>query len=459
MESSVPQRPLTVYIETYGCQMNKNDSELIRGILRASGFGLTDSLETADIALVNTCSVREHAEERVLGRIAMLSGWKRRRTHRRLAVLGCMAQRLGRGLAEMRPYVDVIVGPDGYRRLPELLAEDLPRTRVHDALDAGELYSGVDPARAPDVCGWVTVSRGCDNFCAYCIVPHVRGRERSRPARDIADEAARMARDGFREVTLLGQNVNSYRDGDTDFASLLGRISAVPGLERIRFMTSHPRDCSDRLLEAMAALPRVCPHLHLPVQSGSTSVLARMNRGYTADHYRQRVLEARRRVPGLSVTTDLLVGFPGETESEFRETMDLVAELRFDEAFMYRFSPRAGTAAAALPDPVPGAERSRRLSELIGLQRKITLETRAEWIGRTAEVLAEGPSARSEGEWMGRTPQGHVVVFDAAGAAPGRTLRLRLSALNGATLKGVPAAGPGESVQPQCHLDGGCVCS
>ncbi len=315
MEASLSGRP-SIFVETYGCQMNKNDSELIRGLLDESGYPMAEHWESADVVLVNTCSVREHAERRVLGRLGVLAGWKRLSPNRRIGVLGCMAQRLGASLGELRPCVDFIVGPDGYRSLPELISgSSSPATDT--LFRPEELYGGIRPMRDSGFNAWVTVSRGCVNFCSYCIVPYTRGPERCRPAGDILSEIESLAGRGFREITLLGQNVNSWRDGEMDFADLLRRTAAVDGLLRVRFMTSHPKDLTERLLDAMAETPAVCPHLHLPVQSGSDRILERMNRKYDRKHYLEIVRKARERMPYLGLTTDIMVGFPGETEADF----------------------------------------------------------------------------------------------------------------------------------------------
>jgi len=426
----------SIFIETYGCQMNKNDSELIRGILLESGFRFSDDWDSSDVILINTCSVRDHAERRVLGRIGALAGWKKKSPHRRIGVLGCMAQRLGDELAGIKPQVDLIVGPDAYRRLPELLAGPTQRPEVHAELRPEELYSGVAPVREPGVSGWVTISRGCGNFCSYCIVPYTRGAERCRPAVEILREIEEMTGQGFREATLLGQNVNSYKDGKTDFAGLLERVARIPELLRIRFMTSHPKDLSDRLLETMASESKICPHIHLPVQSGSTRILGLMNRGYTRDHVLERAAKARERIRGVSLTTDVMVGYPGETEGDFQESMDLVAEVRFQEAFTYAYSPRNGTDAADQPDSLPDDEKMRRLGALIDLQRGITLEIKRAMVGRTVEVLPEKPSARSAEEWMGKTPCAHVVVFRKDGTRAGLPVQVLIESCTGATLRG-----------------------
>jgi tRNA-2-methylthio-N6-dimethylallyladenosine synthase len=446
------KRKPSIFIETYGCQMNKNDSELIRGILQDADFRLTGEWTSADIVLLNTCSVREHAEQRVLGRIGVLAGWKRQSPGRRIGVLGCMAQRLGGEWAKLKPCVDFVVGPDGYRTLPELLSGTGGKPVVAADFRPGELYSGVRPVREPGATGWVTISRGCDNFCSYCIVPYARGPERSRPSGEILREIGEMTGLGFREVTLLGQNVNSYADGSIDFPGLLESVSRIPGLLRVRFMTSHPKDLSDRLLGVMASGGPICPHIHLPVQSGSDRVLEMMNRGYTAGRYLERVRKARERMPSVSLTTDVMVGYPGESETDFQDTMKLVEEVRFDEAYTYAYSPRSGTAAAGHPGTVPEDEKFRRLGELIDLQRSISVSIRRAMVGTTVEVFPEKPSARSDDEWMGRTPGGHVVVFGRDGAQAGHPARVLLESCSGATLRGrVTRDIPHETVREDTH--------
>jgi tRNA-2-methylthio-N6-dimethylallyladenosine synthase len=448
------KRKPSIFIETYGCQMNKNDSELIRGILKESDFRLTDDWTSADIVLLNTCSVREHAEQRVLGRIGVLAGWKRQAPGRKIGVLGCMAQRLGGEWARLKPCVDFVVGPDGYRTLPAIISGTGNRPGMVAECRPGEMYSGVKAVRDPGVTGWVTISRGCDNFCSYCIVPYTRGPERSRPSGEILREIFDMTGLGFREVTLLGQNVNSYADGDTDFPDLLERVSRIPGLLRVRFMTSHPKDLSDRLLEVMSSGGAICPHIHLPVQSGSDRILERMNRGYTAGHYLERVRKARERMPGISLTTDVMVGYPGESEADFLDTMKLMEEVRFDEAYTYAYSTRTGTAAADHPGAVPEDEKFRRLGELIDLQRGIAISIRRAMVGSTVEVFPEKPSARSADEWMGRTPGGHVVVFGRDGAQEGLPVRVTLESCSGATLRGRVTRGRRhETVREDTHAD------
>lgn len=425
-----------IFIETYGCQMNKYDSELIQTILEKAGYVFTSVPEKADVILINTCSVRAHAEERALGRISVLSSWKRSSPHRKLGVVGCMAQRLGEELVQLKPYIDFVVGPDGYRDLPQIIQEANIRPIVHIPQNREEVYQGIFPSVNSEVCAWVTISRGCSNFCAYCIVPYTRGPERHRPYPEILKEVTYKIQHGIREITLLGQNVNSYQDGEIDFPRLLQLVSEIDGHFRIRFLTSHPKDISDRLFEVMAASPKISPHLHLPLQSGSNRILEKMNRKYTREKYIEIVEKARAQIPNLALSTDVLVGFPGETEADFEQTCALLKEIRFDDAFTYYFSPRKGTQAAEMKEQVPMPQRLERLKKLIDLQRSISLDLKCKWIGKTVEVLVESPSRRSSKEWMGRSPQNHVVVFSAPEAKPGDFVHVHIEALQGTTFRG-----------------------
>jgi tRNA-2-methylthio-N6-dimethylallyladenosine synthase len=436
MENLALKKKTSVYIETYGCQMNKYDSELVSGLLIRHGYHLTDSFDKADIVMINTCSVRDHAEKRVLGRIGAMAAWKRRVPDRKLGIIGCMGQRLGSDLLKKKPYLDFIVGPDSYSDLPEILNNGFSGPCIRTRLDEKEVYDGIRPEREPGVSGWIAISRGCDNFCSYCIVPYTRGRERSRSAMDILAELKTMAEQGYREVTFLGQNVNSYHDGDADFPDLLRSAAREKGILRIRFMTSHPKDVSDRLLDAMADEAKLCPHLHLPVQSGANRILDRMHRGYTRKHVLQWIEKARKKIPHLAVTSDIMVGFPGETEAEFRQTCTLVEEVRFDEAYTYAYSPRPGTQAARWEETLSPREKSDRLAELIRIQRGITVEIKRGMVGSRFEVFVEGTSRRSDREWMGKTPANHVVVFPGESSLRGDLVRVRIEQCRGATLRG-----------------------
>lgn len=406
----------SVYIETYGCQMNVADSELVASILNDSGYQITATAEQADIILLNTCAVREHAEERVIGRVSQLNGLRAHRPNLTLGILGCMAQHLSKTLATRAPFVDLVMGPDGYRRLPQILAQSSNDALLDVRLDRTENYIGVDPVRTSGTNAWVTIIRGCDKFCTFCIVPYVRGRERSISAEETIRQVQDIAAAGFKEVTLLGQTVNSYREGDTDFADLLRRVSAVDGIERVRFTSPYPVDFTDRVIAAMAEIDAVCPSLHLPVQSGSNAQLDLMRRGYSIEEYRTLVQKLRAAVPDLALTTDIITGFCGETDEDFRQTYELMEEMRYDSAFMFKYSEREGTYAhKQMPDTVAEAVKGERLQQVIKLQEGISRELNQAWIGRTVEVLVEGPSKRptAEGQpcFFGRTRQGKTAIF------------------------------------------------
>ena len=405
-----------VYIETYGCQMNVADSELVASILADAGFQITEQADRADIILLNTCAVRERAEERVIGRVSQLNGLRAHRPNLTLGILGCMAQHLSKTLPDRAPFVDLVMGPDSYRRLPQLLAQSSDDALLDVRLDRSENYSGVHPQRTIGTNAWVTIIRGCDKFCTFCIVPFVRGRERSVAADDIVRQVQRIAAEGFKEVTLLGQTVNSYRADNVDFADLLRQVSQVEGIERVRFTSPYPVDFTDRVIDAMAEVGPVCPSLHLPVQSGSDEQLARMRRGYTIGQYRQLVQKLRAALPDLALTTDIITGFCGETDADFRQTCDLMEEIRYDSAFMFKYSEREGTYAhKKLPDDVPEAVKGERLQHIIALQEGISRQTNQQQVGRTVEVLVEGPSKRpaADGQprYYGRTPQGKTAIF------------------------------------------------
>ena len=433
-----PPATRQVYIETYGCQMNLADSELLVSILTQAGFGIVDHPEKADVLLINTCAVREHAEERVLGRAAQLNGLRDQRPDLMLGILGCMAQHLGADLATRAPFVDLVVGPDAYLRLPELLSQTLDEPLLDLRLNRRENYQEITPARKASSTAWVPIIRGCDKFCTFCIVPFVRGRERCMAAAQIIDQVEKVAAAGFKEVTLLGQTVNSYEDGKTDFAQLLRAVAAVDGICRVRFMSPYPKDFDDRTIEAIAELPQVCPSLHLPVQSGANSQLERMRRGYTVEEYRDLVGRLRAAVPELALTTDIIVGFCGETAENFAQTVALLEEIRFDAAFLFKYSERQGTyAQKKLPDDVPEAMKLQRLQQVIELQERISYEINQQQVGRSVEVLVEGPSRRNTNgsTFFGRAAQGKVVVFPQA--APRHALvEVRLTRASGHTLFG-----------------------
>ncbi len=420
-----------VYIETYGCQMNVADSDLLAGVLGRAGYARTGDPAEADVVLVNTCAVRDHAEQRVLSRLGELKRYKR--PGGVLGVVGCMAQRLGARLLERVPQVDLVIGPDGYRGLPELVARARAGARTADVrFRAWEHYEDVPPLRAGAPSAFVTVQRGCDYRCTFCIVPMTRGPERSRKLEDVVREVAALAARGTTEVTLLGQTVNSYHDGAHDFADLLRAVGAVPGIRRVRFTSPYPTDFTDRVLAAMADTPTVCEHVHLPAQSGSSRVLKRMLRRYDRARYLDVVRALRAAVPGLALTTDLIVGFPGETEADFEETLSLVEEVGFDDAYTFKFSPREGTPATRLKDPVPDAVAGERLARLIALVRQTARRKNVALLGTAHEVLVEGRAKR--GAWLqGRTRTNKIALFPGPDVWIGTYRRVRLTGTTGST--------------------------
>lgn len=425
-----------LYIETYGCQMNVADSALILGALQCAGYVRTEDPAGADVLLVNTCAVRDHAEQRVLGRLGELK--RHKRAGGVLGVVGCMAQRLGPKLLQRVPQVDLVVGPDGYRNLPELIAHAREGERTADvAFRSWEHYEDVPVERAQGASAFVTVQRGCDYRCTFCVVPMTRGPERSRRLEDIVREVTDLAARGTSEVTLLGQTVNSYHDGVYDFADLLRAAGRVPGVRRIRFTSPYPADFTDRVLAAMADTPAVCEHVHLPVQSGSDRVLKRMRRRYTRHGYRDVVDALRRTVPGIALTTDLIVGFPGESEADFADTLSLVDEVQFDDAFTFRYSLREGTPAVKLRDRVDDGVAGERLERLIVAVRGIARRRNLGLVGTTHEVLVEGRSRRG-GLLQTRTRTNKVALVDGPDEWIGSYRRVRLTGTTGSTFTAWP---------------------
>lgn len=426
-----------VYLETYGCQMNVADSELVLGLLARDGYLPADDPAVADVILVNTCAVREHAEQRVIGRVGELKRYKRPSTV--LGVLGCMAQRLGPRLLEQAPHVDLVAGPDGYRALPELIANAVRGARGSELeFKHWEHYEDIEPLRITDgPSAFVTVQRGCDYRCTFCIVPMTRGPERSRRLEDVLQEVQGLVARGVTEVTLLGQTVNSYHDGRHDFADLLRAVGGVPGLRRIRFTSPHPNDFSDRIIEAMAEVPAVCEHVHLPVQSGSSRVLKRMLRRYNREQYLDCVSRLRKAIPGIAITTDIIVGFPGETEEDYLQTESLVREVGFDDAYTFKFSPREGTPATRMRDFVPEAVAAERLERLIIVVREVARQKNAALVGTCQEVLVEG-RARRGNLLQSRTRTNKVVLLEGSDDLVGSYVTVRLTGTTGATFTGVP---------------------
>ena len=422
-----------IYIETYGCQMNVADSELVLGVLEREGYVAVDDPAAADVVLVNTCAVRDHAEQKVLSRVGELKRCKR--PGGVLGVVGCMAQRLGPKLLERIPQVDLVVGPDGYRGLPELIA----RVRAGGGERAADVefrgwehYEDVPPAREAGASAFVTVQRGCDYRCTFCIVPMTRGPERSRKLADVVREVERLAGAGTTEVTLLGQTVNSYDDGTHDFADLLRAVGAVPGIRRMRFTSPYPTDFGERVVAAMAETPAVCEHVHLPVQSGSSRVLRRMLRRYDRDRYLAVVAALRDAMPGIALTTDIIVGFPGESEEDFRETLSLVEAVAFDDAFTFRYSPREGTPATRLKDVVPDPVAGERLERLVAAVRGIARRKNVALVGSTHEVLVEGWAKRGD-LLQGRTRANKVALFPGPDQWIGSYRMVRFTGTTGST--------------------------
>jgi len=425
-----------VYIETYGCQMNVSDSELMFGVLGGEGYLRTDEPAEADVLLVNTCAVRDHAEQRVLGRMGELKRYKRPGVV--LGVVGCMAQRLGPKLLERVPQVDLVIGPDGYRGLPELIAHARAGERAAEVAFKGwEHYEDVPAVRGNPISAFVTVQRGCDYRCTFCIVPMTRGPERSRKFADVVHEVVRLAESGTTEVTLLGQTVNSYHDGEYDFAGLLRAVGAVDGIRRVRFTSPYPTDFTPRVLAAMAETPAVCEHVHLPVQSGSSRTLKRMLRRYDRDRYLEVVAALRGAVAGISLSTDIIVGFPGETEDEFQETLSLVEQVRFDDAYTFKYSVRDGTPAVRIKDHVAEEIKTERIGRLIELVRHIAKQKNIGLIGTTHEVLVEGPAKRG-GLLQARTRTNKIALLDGPAEWIGTYRRVRFTGTTGSTFTAWP---------------------
>lgn len=442
-----------LYIETYGCQMNVADTEVVASVMKMAGYDITDSLEEADAVLLNTCSIRDNAEQKIINRLQYLRSIKRKRqskgegTKRNLliGVIGCMAERVRDELINEHG-VDIVAGPDSYLSLPDLFAAAEAGEKAIDVeLSTTETYRDIIPMRLSNarVSGFISIMRGCNNFCSYCIVPYTRGRERSREVQSILDEAADLQRRGFKELTLLGQNVNSYRFTDpatgevTDFASLLAKVAeAVPDM-RIRFTTSHPRDMVDDILLTVSRYPNICRHIHLPVQSGSDKVLKAMNRHYNRADYMKRVESIRRILPDCAITTDMFTGFSGETEEDFMETMELMKEVGFDAAFMFKYSERPGTLASRhMPDNVAEEVKIDRLNRMIQLQNELSLTSNTADVGKVMEVLIEAPSKRSREQMVGRTSTNKAVVVSRGNLHPGSFVNVKILSATSATLIG-----------------------
>ena len=434
-----------IYIETYGCQMNFADSEIVASLLQKEGYGVTKEIAEADYVLINTCAIRDNAEQRIRKRLRELRAQQQHNPQLMIGILGCMAERLQSQLMVEEENVSFVVGPDAYRRLPELLRQvrTLGVKAAETELSTTETYDDIEPVRlnSNGISAYISIMRGCQNYCAYCVVPYTRGRERSRDPETIVAEARSLWQQGYKEVTLLGQNVNSYRwkDGENtvDFPELMRRVAEVSPRMRVRFATSHPKDLSDKLLEVMASYDNICKCIHLPVQSGSDRMLKLLNRHYDSAWYLDRIAAIRRYMPDCSITTDVIAGFCSETEEEHQMTLEMFRKVRYDYDYMFKFSMRPNTYAEKhLVDDVPDEVKTRRLEEIIALQGQIALENNQQEIGKTYEVLVEGESHRSKEQLFGRNSQNKVIVFDRHDVLPGQYVRVKVVRCTAATLIG-----------------------
>lgn len=444
-KSATGKETKKLFIETYGCQMNVADSEVVASIMQMAGYTPCDTLDEADAVFMNTCSIRDNAEQKILNRLEFFHALRKKRKHLIVGVLGCMAERVKEELIAHH-HVDLVAGPDAYLTLPDLIASvEAGEKAINVELSTTETYRDVIPSRicGNRISGYVSIMRGCNNFCHYCIVPYTRGRERSRDVASILNEVNDLRQKGYKEVTLLGQNVNSYRFEQEDgslitFPILLRTVAeAIPDM-RVRFTTSHPKDMSDETLHVIAEVPNVCKHIHLPVQSGSSRILKLMNRKYTREWYLERVAAIRRIIPDCGLSTDIFSGFHSETEEDHQMSLSLMRECAYDSAFMFKYSERPGTyASKLLPDDVPEEVKIRRLNELIELQNQLSAESNAKDVGKTFEVLVEGVSKRSKEQLFGRTEQNKVVVFDRGMHRIGDFVKVRITDSSSATLKGI----------------------
>jgi len=428
----------TYYIETYGCQMNVADSELVETILKREGYRPASKLDDADAIFVNTCSIREHAEAKVHSQLGRYNKIKQRKKNVIIGLLGCMAQSLKHDLLENRPYVDIVLGPDSYRKLPTLLNRKSINhsSQVDTKLSRYEVYDDLFPSRSEGINAWISIMRGCDKFCSFCIVPFTRGRERSRSIEGIIEEANQAIADGFVEITLLGQNVNSYNYNDIQFHDLLDSIARIPGLKRIRFTSPHPQDITSDLLDIMSNHQNICNYIHVPLQAGNNRILKRMNRSYTREHFLKIIQNIRQSLPGAGISTDIIVGFPGETEEEFQDTLDMMNKVEFDSAFMFKYSSRPGTKASEYEDHVSENKKQHRLEKVIELQKRHTLKRNQALIDKTMTVLVEKPSKKDTNKWAGRTDSNKWVIIDKEDSQIKDMVRVRITKTSGVSLKG-----------------------
>lgn len=426
------------FIETFGCQMNVADSELVSGLLSREGFSESKDIHTADAIFVNTCAIREHAEDKVHSRLGYYHQIKRRNPKTIIGVLGCMAQNLRENILESMPFVDIVLGPDSYRRLPEMIQDrnDDYSHSVDTKLSRYEVYDDMFPSRHEGINAWITIMRGCDKFCTFCIVPFTRGRERSRSVDSIVQEATQAVSDGFVEITLLGQNVNSYHFEGQKFHELLDSVAKISGLKRIRYTSPHPEDMTQDVLNVMAKHDNICNYVHLPLQAGNDAVLKRMNRTYTNDQFLYQAKQIRQMLPGVGISTDIIVGFPGENELEFQETLAVMEAIQFDSAYTFKYSSRPGTKAAEYDDHVSEGEKQDRLERLIDMQKKHTLFRNKEMIGNVEMVLVEKESKRSKKQWAGRTDSNKWVIFNKEDVKIKDLIPVKIMDARGITLHG-----------------------
>ncbi len=428
-----------LFIETYGCQMNAGDSEIVVSIMQDEGYVYTAEISEADVILINTCSIRDNAEQRIWGRLNDMRRYRKARPSLVVGIIGCMAERLKEKLIEDGG-VDVVAGPDSYRDLPRLVREaESGGKGINVMLSKEETYAEIAPVRLDrnGVSAFIAIMRGCNNYCAYCVVPYTRGIERSRDPETIVAEARSLFDNGYREVTLLGQNVNSYRFGEVGFPELMSRVAEISPLLRVRFATSHPKDMSDRLLDVMSRYDNICKAIHLPAQSGSSVVLERMNRKYTREWYLDRIAAIRRYMPDCAITTDLIAGFCGETEEDHLQTLSLMREVGYESAYMFKYSERPNTISARhFADDVPDEVKGRRLNEIIALQNELSVESNRRDVGKEFTILVEGESKRSSEQLCGRTSQNKMVVFDRGDHKAGDYVRVRITGSSSATLFG-----------------------
>ena len=426
------------YLETFGCQMNVADSEMIEGILQSKGYYPIKRMDSADIIFVNTCAIREHAEEKVHSRLGVFSKIKNNKPNVIIGVLGCMAQHLKDDILDSKPYVDIILGPDSYRKLPKLLERNKvdKKNIVDTQLSRYEVYNNFFPSRNEGINAWVSIMRGCDKFCTFCIVPFTRGRERSRSPNNIIDEVIKAVDEGFVEITLLGQNVNSYTYDNYSFDYLLKNIAEINGVQRLRYTSPHPQDMTDDVLYVMSHYDNICNAVHFPLQAGSNEVLKRMNRSYTKSHFIERAHRIRDILPNCGLSTDIIVGFPGETNSQFEETLNVMNEVKFDSAFTFKYSPRLGTKAYEYSDQILEIDKQERLDKVIKLQKKHTIFRNKEMIGNIERVLVEKNSKRSINQWAGRTDSNKWVIFDKENANIKDLVNVSITNAKGISLHG-----------------------